>query len=377
MGNGECDSRCGSRGSRASKARTTQLEGPLDRANKYQLDEIYATIENPSILSGDDWRVGARVDFVYGTTYRFLTSAGLESSWNTGRSYGLAMPNAYAEVQLGAVDTKLGHFTSPVGYCAIGAANNFFAVLPYTFQYGEPFTHTGFLSSTKLGGGWSAGAGLTDGWDSTANWSSESRGFGSDAWNRHVGGLGTLSKSEVFDAHDSLDCVFVSSEEPDSTGIGRTPRYLQTVVYSREVASDWTWIVQSDFGTQRAAIVSPTGSSSAQWYGLNQFLFWQVAPQWRLGANVEWFRDEDGFRVGGAVPSYGSPSGGSFRRGLFQGNFFRLMVGPKWTPSANVIVRPAIAFDRYEGPGVAGLRPFDDGTSDHQWLAVLDVILRF
>jgi hypothetical protein len=33
-----------------------------------------------------------------GTNYRWCTAVGLESSWNGSPQYGLAMPQAYAEV---------------------------------------------------------------------------------------------------------------------------------------------------------------------------------------------------------------------------------------------------------------------------------------
>jgi hypothetical protein len=53
------------------------------------------------------------------------------------------------------------------------------------------------------------------------------------------------------------------------------------------------------------------------------------------------------------------------------------MVGPKWTPHKNVMVRPTLAWDFYDGPGAGGARPFDDGTKDNQLLLNVDMVLFF
>ena len=46
---------------------------------------------------------------------------------------------------------KLGHFYSILGYESVTAPDNFFYSHSYLFQYGEPFTFTGLLGTTKLG----------------------------------------------------------------------------------------------------------------------------------------------------------------------------------------------------------------------------------
>ena len=357
--------------------------GPVtwnDRANDYQLNEVYTTIENAALCGNDEWGVGARVDLLYGTNSRFVTSAGLESTWNSGNEYGLAMPNAYVEVKTGRIKTKLGHFMSPVGFYAIGTANNFFNVLPYTFQYGEPFTHTGALSTMQVRDDLTVGVGITGGWDSTANWSSQSSPIGvKNAWNRHVGALVTVTKNEVGTKGDSLAYVGVWSQEPDVSLAGRDSRYLQTLVYTLPLADNVTWVVQSDLGYQNNARTDKgSGRNDAWWYGLNQYVTWTIDSQWSLGANFEWFRDEDGFRVGSPLPSLGTPNSTSFGRGLFQGNFFRAMVGPQWSPHSNLMVRPAVVYDCYQGPGAAGgVKPFDSGTSKDQLMVMLDLVVFF
>jgi len=88
---------------------------------------------------------------MYGTNYRWCTAAGLETDWNSGQFYGLALPQLYAEVAYNDLTVKMGHFISPAGYYTAGTDQNFFPFLPYTRQYGEPFTHTGLLATSKFG----------------------------------------------------------------------------------------------------------------------------------------------------------------------------------------------------------------------------------
>ena len=123
-----------------------RFNGPMtwtDRANEYQMNEAYFYFGRAANTEGCGWDYGYRADMMYGTNYRWTTAAGLETNIGGGQFYGLSLPQIYGEVAYNDVTVKVGHFLSPVGYFAVGTANNFFPILPYTFQYGEPFTHTG------------------------------------------------------------------------------------------------------------------------------------------------------------------------------------------------------------------------------------------
>ena len=352
----------------------------LDR-DGYQFTELYASLRHDAAMPASGLAFGARADLLWGSNHRFVSSAGLESHWNDDDQYGLALPNAFVEVATAGTRTKIGHFVSPVGYVTVGTAdaNNFFPVLPYTFEYGEPFTHTGFLTTTSLRDDLQIGGGAVNGWDSTADWNSARAGLVDNAWNRHLGAVGTATWSGAATAGDSLAWFGIWSLEPDLPGIGRTSRYLQSLVYSLPLASDVQWVVQTDFGFQHSALPA-TGpgdrSEDAEWYGLNQFVF-AGTGSWRWGAGYEWFRDEDGARVVGAAPSFGAPDGRSFGRGPFRGNFHRLMLGPQWRPHGNVMVRPVALLDWFDGARSGGVLPFDDGTERQQLLFVIDLVLLF
>lgn len=338
-----------------------------DQANTYQLNEVYLSAGKAVDTKGNGWDFGFRADMLYGTNYRWDTASGLETHINSGKFYGLALPQFYAEVGFNDLKVKLGHFISPVGFYTVGTYNNFFNTIPFTFQYGEPFTHTGFLANYQVTDKLNLGAGLIHGWDA----------FDS-SFNKQGGYLGTLSLSG--ENGDSFSFVQVVSHEPTRNAAKPfTERYFQTAVYTRplkKISEKLTYIIQSDFGVQGDA--TPTGHT-ARWYGVNQYLYYKKNDIVSWGINAEWFRDEEGFRVAAQVPSPGSPNAAGWP-GLpgFAGSFYQMIFGPRWTPRPNLVIRPNLVWDWYSGTAnQAGLYPFDSGTKPWQIILSTDAIVTF
>jgi hypothetical protein len=350
-----------------------KFNGPVtwtDRANEYQMNELYGYIGRAANTEGCGWDWGVRTDALYGTNYRWNTSAGFETNFNNNAFYGLAIPQLYAEGAYNDLTVKVGRFFSPVGYYVIGTANNFFPVLPYTFQYGEPFTHTGAYGIYKYSDALALGLGVTHGWDNTDN-----------TGNPHGGGL--LTTTWTIDDQRSLAYVGVFGNEPNLSGVqfyapngvGYTSRYLQTLVYQSKLSDDAMYVIQSDFGTQHDAVVA---GQTAKWYGLNSYLYWNMTCRCQWGLNGEWFRDQGGFRVGQVLPSFGSPNARGWARGPgFDGSFYRLTFGPRYYFTPNWYTRAAALFDWYDGKQANGQRVFDDGLRDHQQMMVFDLVGTF
>lgn len=346
------------------------FNGPVtwtDRANQYQLNELYLYGVKPTDTKGSGWDLGGRVDLLYGTSYRWDTEAGLETHLNSGKFYGLAIPQFYGEVAYNDLKVKIGHFISPVGFYTVGTYNNFFNTIPYTYQYGEPFTHTGFLANYQATDKLNLGAGLIHGWDA----------FDS-SFNKWGGYLGTATLNG--NADDSLAFVQVYSHEPTQNAARPfTQRYFQTLVYTRplkKISDKLTYVAQSDFGVQGQATMT---GKTARWYGFNQYLYWKKNDLWSWGINFEWFRDEEGFRVTAPVPSPGSPNAFGWPRAPgFAGNFYQITFGPRWTPLPNLVVRPNFRADWYHGPNNSeNLRPYDGGKRNLQQILGTDVIVTF
>ena len=347
-----------------------KFNGPVtwtDRANEYQMNEAYFFLGRAAKTDGCGWDYGYRVDALYGTSYRWDTSAGLEDHINNGKFYGLALPQFYGEVAYNDLTVKVGHFISPVGLYTVGTANNFFNVIPYMYQYGQPFTHTGALATYKFSDKFSLGQGLTYGWDNF-----DRTGNRNGCW--------LTTATYTFDNTDTLNYVGHYGSEINASGLngGFSTRYLQTVVYNRKFSDDVNGYVETDYAEQDAAVA---GGGVARWYSLGGWLYWNLTCRCQWGLGGEWFRDEGGTRVGTLLPSLGSPNARGLARGPgFDGSFYRATFGPKYFFTPNLYARANFLFDAYVGKsagGAAPVRPFDDGTKNHQEIGVFDLVYTF
>ena len=361
-----------------------RYNGPVtwtDRSNEYQLNQAWLGAEKATDGSNGTWDIGGRIDTFYGSNARFCLAQGFENSANEGKAfYGIAVPNFYAEAAKGDVKVKVGRFISPVGYFTIDMTQNFFNTIPYTYQYGEPFSHTGALATWTANEHWTIASGVDRGWD---NWSGT--GFGS----QHLGWIGNVTYTG--DNDGSLTYFGHWSQEPNentnATNNQFSGRYMQSLVYLKKISDKVNYVLQTDYGTQVAA---KQNGQNAEWYGLNQYLFYKANDCVTWGANFEWFRDDDGYRVGTILP----PVPGSEFRGLgngpgltarngYVGNFYQITVGPKWQPRENLFVRPNLRFDWFDGTvdttkgNATGARPYDDGNKNHQAILGTDVYFTF
>lgn len=341
-----------------------------DRANEYQLNQVYLSVGRNVRESGNSWDMGARLDLLYGTDYFFTQALGLETRddgsprWNssdgprgTGAAlYGLAMPQLYGEVYipiLGGMNLKAGHFYTTLGYESVMAPENFFYSHAYTMQYGEPFTHTGVLTNTTLAKGFDAYFGYTRGWDSVED------------NNRKPGYLFGFSWCPSENA--SLAFGVHTGREDDA---GINDRTVYSLVYTRQITKRLQYILQHDFGTEtNAEVTRDFQTDSAKWYGINQYFFYQMSQAITWGMRVEWFRDQDNARVLG-IPIESLVEGG---------NYVGLSLGVNWRPNCRWIFRPEIRYDwsDAEAPGLGHTGMFDTFTDEDQLTLAFDSIFRF
>ncbi len=336
----------------------SRYNGPLafnDR-RELQVNQLYAILERQADTGGCGWDWGARVDVLFGTDYIFNQMRGWETrddgtnKWNNHTYYGLVTPQAYGEIAYNRLSMKIGRFYTIMGYENTQAVNNFFYSHAYTLMYGEPFMHTGGLL-TFDGDAFTVYGGLVNGWDRF------------DDLSDNLSFLGGVTYTPSHQAYSLTASVISGQENTGVVGI-YTPRTAYSLVFDWHINDRLEYVFQHDLGWQED--VGGAGVN-AEWYGINQYLYYTLNECWKFGARLEWFRDDDGFRVvgGRATNPY---AGGS------NGDFYALTVGANWIPSLNVIVRPEIRWDKFNGNGTL---PFDDNTSDDQLTAAVDVILRF
>jgi hypothetical protein len=354
--------------------------GPItfnDRNWQGQMNQLY--LVNEKVLDtedgGMDW--GGRVDLLYGTDYVYTTARGLDGnllnqtvpgqpSWGN-RYYGLAIPQLYAEAGYNNHAVKVGHFYTIIGYEVVPAIGNFFYTHAYTMQYGEPFTHTGILDTWKANDQMTVYAGITNGWDNYSDpinsipiANSSYPGANSNA--AFLGGVSFKNSDET----QALTITTSSGNEPILGGgpnfasnlVGN--RSIISTVYTNELNDKWTYVFQNDNGWQFNAgsyalpLNSGVGQAgTAQWYGINQYLFYNISETLVGGMRLEWFRDNNGYRVISGQRNFvaGVPQGPGNWAGGYQGNFWQATWGLNWKPNRNFIVRPEVRYDWYSPDG--------------------------
>ena len=341
----------------------SRINGPVtfnDRSN-FQVNQLYLTFgrEVDTGGCGVDW--GARVDLLYGTDYIFTQAAGLETRpngarhWNrSGDQYGLALPQAYAEVGYNDFTAKVGHFYTIIGNEVVTAPDNFFYSHAYTMQYGEPFTHTGGLVSWNYSDQLTLHGGIVNGWDKF------------DAVTDQASFIGGANYTPCHERY-SLAFAFITGEEDGAAPPLSGNRTMYSIVFSYNISDDLQYVFQHDNGWEETGVPGVDN----EWYGINQYLLYTINDCWKAGARLEWFRDDDGARLSAAPVRNG---GGALTAAQAAGNYYNISAGLNWTPSSNLIVRPEIRWDWSDG--TAG-RPFDDQTKDSQMTAAFDAIMLF
>lgn len=343
------------------------FNGPVvtnDLDSEYQMHQLWLYAVKPVNTGGDGWDIGGRVDMMYGTDGRFGANFGLEDRINGIERYGIVIPQAYVEVAYNNLSVKLGHFAGLLDYEVVPSPGNPLYSLSYGYAYGVPQLVTGALADYKFTDQFSAQFAVHRGWMMFEDANS--------AWDIMAG-----FKWQNYDNTSSLAWSFSSGpQDPgfsaDFGAPGDQERFVYSLVYQQQLTERLRYVLVHNLGLENNG-APPAGAADAEWYGLNNYFLYKINPCLGVNVRFEWFRDDDGARVGGAG-NIGLPAWAG--RG-FAGDFFNVTAGINWRPHTNVIVRPEVRWDWFDGPaGPTGL-PFDAGASDDQFTLATDVIITY
>lgn len=340
-----------------------------DRADEYMLNQANIFVKRDVDNGGCGFDIGGRADVMFGEDARYPFSLGLESQWGQTGLYQLAIPQFYVDVAYNMWTVRAGHFYTPAGYEVVTAPDNFFYSHSYTCVYGEPFTHTGALATRKLNDQLSFSFGVQRGWDvSLIDRDDSSYGF--------LGGLAWTSENEKVNV---VWTVIADEEGADPIRVAdpNTKRFFSSLVAKVKLSEKLTYVFQNDYGQDW----NPNNAvPMAEWYGVNQYFLRQINDCWAAGLRFEWFKDANGTRVGGlGIPNYRNPAASVINphSAGYAGDFYEVSAGLNWKPHANVVVRPELRWDWFDGQQVnAGLAPYV-GDRNSQFSMAVDAIVTF
>lgn len=301
---------------------------------------------------GFDW--GFRTDLIFGLDGNEGQAFGnvngghydYFNGWNHG-AYEWALPQLYAEVAIGDLSVKAGHFYTIVGYEVIPSNGNFFLSRQLTFYNSEPFTHTGVLGAYKVNdkltvqGGWTQG--MDTGFDDFNNGSS------------FLGGI-TYVASE--------NTTFIYTVTAGNLG-WRGDGSINSFIITQKWAEKFSTVHQFDVLGSNAPVdfnVNPTptafvpGAPGAgvanNSTGLINYAFYDINAKTKAGVRYEWYK-ADG-------TSYQTLTGG---------------VNIK--PIANLLIRPEVRYMFSEGNTQTYTGPDYSGQLFNQTQFGIDAILTF
>jgi hypothetical protein len=331
-----------------------------DRDGEFQMNQFYTYLKRVTKTDGCGSDLGGRFDFLYGTDSRFTQAQGLEDSFGmTERFYQVALPQFYVDLAVNDWVLRAGHFYAPIGFESVMAPENFFYSHSYTHQYGEPFTFTGMELIRTWDEQTSFNFGFHRGWDHFTD-----KVDGKDALSA-FGGLNWKSANERVD----LAMTFTAGEE----GLGNST-WMYSFVGKLQLSERLKYIFQQDYGQSVGGALQT--APKAEWYSINQYMLYDVNCRWSAGLRFEWFRDNNGVRVSGVGDkSPLTPFPDNLHTGPYVGNFYEVTAGLNWKPYQNVVVRPELRWDWFDGTST-GVRPFAGNRND-QFLAAVDAILSF
>ncbi len=317
-----------------------------ERINEVHLHQLNLFAEKAVDANGKDWDIGGRVDVMFGADANNTQATGWDNqilSKDFSNNYDLAIPQAYAEIYApigNGLTTKVGHFYTSIGYEVVTAPDNFFFSHAYTMLYGEPFTHSGVMFSYPLNDNISISGGAVTGWDNFDENGGDWSFLGGASWTSD-------------DANTSLAVTLITGESYDDSVDFNTTMY--SIVLSHNFSEKLHYVFQHDLGVMEDAVAP---GEDADWYGINQYLTYDLNDQLSTGIRAEWFRDGDGTRING-----------------FSANYYAVSLGINYAPTEWIKFRPEVRYDWADTNGAGGV--FDNGTDDDQVAVAMDFVVTF
>lgn len=327
-----------------------------NRPDEFQLHQAWLFAEK-TVDTSNGFDVGGRIDYLYGTDGPDTQAFGIDNDhwdngWDNGGDYGHALPQVYGEVGYGDLTAKFGHFYTIIGYEVVQATGNFFYSHAYTFNFSEPFTHTGALLTYNMSDDIDIFGGYVMGWDS---------GF-EDNGDSVIGGSAVQLTDDI-----SVTSTFIAGRFGEGAADERG--FMSSTVAQIQLTEKLSYVFQSDFLDSEDS----GGATVRDTFGINQYLFRTFNERIAYGARFEWWNvdaDSQGFFGDNAIPA--AVTGDDF-------NVYALTLGANFRPHANVTIRPEIRWDwvdNNDGLAAADFVILEDNT-DRQTTFGVDTVFTF
>ena len=321
--------------------RRTSLPVPFtDRIDQFSLNQNWLHVHKAIDTDKKEFQIGGAADLILpGTDYRFTPSRGLLTERQArGETYGIDLYQAYVDMflpNLGGNGTtiRVGKFNTHLEYEVVQGISTPFISRSYLFQY-NPFTHTGVEAITQINDDWSMINGIVLGNDNF---------FGSVARPTYIGQLRWAPK-------EGKNTVTFGTSITDPT-FDTVKNFNYYNVYNLQLTHKFTdkltYVADASYSHEDG-----TSVGFAEWYGLANYLLYDVNDKLQAKTRVELFNDEQGYRTGTS------------------GLYTAVTAGLTWKPTPWLYVMPEVRYD-HNSDG----RPFEG--NDDLFTATIGAIVRW
>jgi len=348
---------------------------PNYQANRWMGNQYYLIIENP-LEQNDKINFGFRVDNLFGNDWVFNHMRGLaENAFPLNHFAGYDPAQVYGEVHLpiltkGGLDVKGGRFYTILGYEVVPATGRPLLSVPYMFNYGQPFTHLGVISTLHVTDRINWINATVNGYD---RWFNESY-----KWN-YLGGFTWTSKDAK--ANLAVSYIFGPNQYPKflpantqivllgntippyearrrNLGYGSNNRLSFTNVFSYAWTDKLTQVLENDDSYENNIPGSGTDGTNRNdsWYSFGNWFLYKCSDKLTGVWRSEVFHDQGGQRLQTGKAD----------------TVYEMTLGMIWKPKPYIWIRPEARYDWSQFVPV-----YFDNTKKSQLTLAVDAILLF
>lgn len=270
-----------------------------DRANEYQLNQCFLTLQRDADQESAHVSFGARTDMLYGTDAYLFQALGWDDSTvsdEDSRFYKLAIPQCYGEVYMpigNGLLVTVGKWSSLIGYEYGLGSRDFFYSHSLAFNF-TPYTHTGVFATYALTDQWEVSQGFHRGADLVEDNNNNLSYIGCTTW---------TAPSEDWSLYFALTAGPEQDERADWQDLDGAPgpdapgenlnQVISTLTFSTTLTERFDLALNQDLFFQEGN--DSAGLEQSEAYGGSAYLTYEVGPAWSWGARLEIIRDDDGF----------------------------------------------------------------------------------
>lgn len=365
---------------------------PNWKANQWMGNQYYLILEKP-LKQEDSVNWGFRIDNLFGNDWQFNYMQGLfNGAFHPGQFAGYDMAQLFGEIHLpiltkNGIDVKGGRWYTLEGYEVVPAPGRPLLSVPYMFNYGQPFTHFGVLTTMRLTDRINLYNGAINGWDRWINIHYQWGYIGGFAWTspdekttlalRVVWGPNQFPRFLPADQqlYPTGYINIPSVAGLVNPGYHRNDRTLFTTVLTHKWSAQLTQVMETDQGMERSVpglgatdingIPVNAAPANENWYSFGNWFLYNFSDKLMGVWRSEVFWDEEGGRAA-------KLAGRSIQTRPVGDRYYEITLGARIKPYDWLWVRPEIRYDWSQYHPA-----YNNNTRKSQLTMAFDVILFF